>query len=476
MGKIIRCDENMGEVLQVSSGMITKYPVKKILDIPVTAINLSQIAPYIVSMAKLRGKKTIFGLNAYNLNLTIVDDQYREILQRATTVYPEGIGVVLASKILSKGLPEKTTLMDFIYDLLALAAEKGWSLYIVGGKGKIAQKAKERLNTKFPKLKIVGFHNGYFKKDEETKLINSINKGKPTFLFVALGSPQQEKWIAEYMSNINAKIFLGIGGSIDIIAGTAVRAPSWMNKVGLEWLYRFFREPKRLWKRYLVGNILFLFLVLSEILRIRLFIQKILVFMHTKALALILLVLSAPLWPILYIAVKLTSKGPFIFKQKRVGKDMKVFTIYKVRTMVQNAGALKSKYKHLNEVSGPVFKIRNDPRHTVVGRFISYTGLDEFPQLINVLKGDMELVGPRPLPVYEAAKIPIKYQDRFSVLPGMTSPWVIKGAHKLSFNQWMKLDVEYTRKKSLAYDIDVLLNTILLVIGLTFFKRSQDEE
>ncbi len=121
------------------------------------------------------------------------------------------------------------------------------------------------------------------------------------------------------------------------------------------------------------------------------------------------------LWPIfliIAILIKLDSKGPVIFKQKRVSKDGKIFTFYKFRNMVKNADKLKKKYLHLNEANGPVFKIRNDPRYAKVGKFLSHTGLDEFPQLFNILKGEMSLVGPRPLPVEEEKQIPPQWQKK----------------------------------------------------------------
>jgi lipopolysaccharide/colanic/teichoic acid biosynthesis glycosyltransferase len=179
--------------------------------------------------------------------------------------------------------------------------------------------------------------------------------------------------------------------------------------------------------------------------------------------ALILLIFFFPLFGIFYLLIKLTSRGPFIFKQKRLGKGKKPFIIYKIRTMVENAEDLKSKIHHLNQADGPVFKIRNDPRYTKVGKLIAQTGLDELPQLINIIKGEMSFVGPRPLPVDEALKVPKKYENRFSVLPGITSLWVIKGSHKLTFDQWMKLDLEYIKNNSVYLDIKIMLLTIIMI-------------
>ena len=141
--------------------------------------------------------------------------------------------------------------------------------------------------------------------------------------------------------------------------------------------------------------------------------------------------------------------------------------------MVENAEQLKQKYIKLNEADGPVFKIRNDPRHTKVGRFINRFALDELPQFWNVICGEMALVGPRPLPIAEAKKVPERYRERFSTLPGMTSSWIIKGGHRLTFEKWMELDMEYVRKKSLWYDTKILFSTLVLIAKI-FIKKSRN--
>lgn len=179
-----------------------------------------------------------------------------------------------------------------------------------------------------------------------------------------------------------------------------------------------------------------------------------------KLIAFIMLTASSPILLISFLLIKSTSKGPFIFRQKRAGINKKPFTIYKIRTMNKNAEKDKSKYLKLNEADGPVFKIKNDPRYTKIGKFLAKYGLDEIPQLINVLKGEMAIVGPRPLPLSEADKIPAKYNLRFSILPGMTSTWVIAGNHKLKFKKWMEMDIKYTQKRSTLLDIKVIYITI----------------
>ena len=168
-----------------------------------------------------------------------------------------------------------------------------------------------------------------------------------------------------------------------------------------------------------------------------------------RLLALTLMVFCTPVWILTFIITKCTSSGPFLFKQKRLGKNKKPFALYKIRTMKVGAEKLQKKYQKLNEADGPVFKIRNDPRFTPFGKWLSHTGLDELPQLINIVKGEMSFIGPRPLPVSEAIKIPTKYAPRFSVLPGITSPWVVEGSHQLSFKDWMELDLWYAKNKNI---------------------------
>lgn len=183
-----------------------------------------------------------------------------------------------------------------------------------------------------------------------------------------------------------------------------------------------------------------------------------------RVFTLFLLILSFPFWMVIAILIKASSKGPVLFGQKRAGKDKKIFTIYKFRTMLENAESLKKKYFHLNEADGPVFKIRNDPRYTKVGKWLSHTGLDELPQIINIIKGEMAFVGPRPLPIDEASKVPKKYEKRFSILPGITSLWVIQGSHALSFDDWMRLDIDYVLKRSVVFDSIIAFLTLLLIM------------
>jgi exopolysaccharide biosynthesis polyprenyl glycosylphosphotransferase len=168
-----------------------------------------------------------------------------------------------------------------------------------------------------------------------------------------------------------------------------------------------------------------------------------------------------PVFIIVGCAIKLTSPGPVFFIQDRIGLNKRRFKLFKFRTMILEAEQLLPKLENFNEVTGPVFKIKNDPRITTVGKFLRKTSCDELPQLINVLKGDMSLVGPRPLPVRDFERFDQDWhRRRFSVKPGMTCLWQVLGRSSIQFDQWMALDMKYIDQWSLQLDFLILVKTI----------------
>jgi exopolysaccharide biosynthesis polyprenyl glycosylphosphotransferase len=182
-------------------------------------------------------------------------------------------------------------------------------------------------------------------------------------------------------------------------------------------------------------------------------------------LAVVALIIVLPLLILVVIAIKITSPGPILFKQKRIGQNKRKFTIYKFRTMIVDAEDKMRQLEHLNELSGPVFKIKHDPRITPVGRFLRKASLDELPQLINVLRGDMSLVGPRPMSLrdYELFRDD-RHRRRFSVRPGITCLWQVTGRNLIPFEKWMELDMQYIDKWSLWLDFKILAKTIPAVL------------
>lgn len=177
------------------------------------------------------------------------------------------------------------------------------------------------------------------------------------------------------------------------------------------------------------------------------------------------LVLMAPIMIVVAICIKLESKGPIIFSQERVGEDGKLFKMYKFRSMVINAEQLLDKLQEKNEMTGPMFKIKEDPRITKIGRFIRKTSIDELPQLFNVLKGDMSLVGPRPSLPKEVMKFTNRQKLRLIAKPGLTCYWQVSGRNKIGFEEWMELDIKYIEERNTLTDIKLILKTFGVLFG-----------
>ena len=177
------------------------------------------------------------------------------------------------------------------------------------------------------------------------------------------------------------------------------------------------------------------------------------------------LIVLSPILLIIAIAIKMDSKGPIFFKQDRVGKDERIFSMYKFRSMVVNAEELKKSLEKENEMSGPMFKMKKDPRITRVGRFIRKTSIDELPQLINVLKGDMSLVGPRPSLPKEVEAFEPWMKERLTVLPGLTCIWQVSGRNNIPFKEWMELDIKYVRERSYLLDLKLIFKTFFVLFG-----------
>jgi exopolysaccharide biosynthesis polyprenyl glycosylphosphotransferase len=176
------------------------------------------------------------------------------------------------------------------------------------------------------------------------------------------------------------------------------------------------------------------------------------------------IIVLSPFLLMIALTIKFSSKGPVLFSQNRVGLNGRTFKMFKFRSMVVDAEELKKRYAHLNEMSGPVFKIKNDPRVTPIGQFLRKTSLDEFPQLFNVFMGDMSLVGPRPPLPEEVNMYDPKHRKRLSVKPGITCIWQISGRNEVDFEQWMEMDAEYVDHWSLWLDVEILVKTVPVVL------------
>ncbi|MBU4468310.1 MAG: WecB/TagA/CpsF family glycosyltransferase, partial [Candidatus Omnitrophica bacterium] len=200
--------------------------------------------------------KFITYLNAHCLNTALIDNEYKRILQKADLVYAGGQGVVWAARFLGAPLPERVNILDFFEILVPELKDRKITIYLLGGRKGTVKKTEEVLKSKG--LRIVGSRDGFFAKSEERELLQEINSLKPNILMVGMGVPKQEKWIADNINALNVNLCWAVGAVFDWLSGQRKRAPCWMIKFGLEWLHRLWQQPERLWKRYLLGNFIFI--------------------------------------------------------------------------------------------------------------------------------------------------------------------------------------------------------------------------
>jgi N-acetylglucosaminyldiphosphoundecaprenol N-acetyl-beta-D-mannosaminyltransferase len=208
-------------------------------------------------------------INAAKLVALYDDPRIREVVERCEIVSADGQSIVWASKLLGEPLPERVNGTELMFHLLALAQEKGYGVFILGAKKDVLVRAVERLRASYPRLRIVGYRDGYFSDAESADVAAEVRAARPEILFVAISSPRKEYWLAEHGRNLGVPFVMGVGGSIDVAAGVTRWAPPWMRRAGLEWLFRLLQEPRRMGRRYLVTNARFIGLLGRELVRRR---------------------------------------------------------------------------------------------------------------------------------------------------------------------------------------------------------------
>jgi N-acetylglucosaminyldiphosphoundecaprenol N-acetyl-beta-D-mannosaminyltransferase len=206
-------------------------------------------------------------VNAAKLVAADRDEKLKRVLLTADLVTADGMSVVWASRLLGRGLKERVTGIDLFQRLVKHAASAGLSVYFLGAREESVRGIVEQFGREYPALRIAGYHNGYFEESEWQSVCEKIRLSGADLLFVAMGSPRQELWIASNVELAGVSFALGVGGSFDHLSGFARRAPRWMQRCGLEWLHRLALEPRRLWRRYLIGNSAFIGLVIRELFR-----------------------------------------------------------------------------------------------------------------------------------------------------------------------------------------------------------------
>ncbi len=208
------------------------------------------------------GSEACYFVNPDCLNKTFADGDYQEILAKAENVFPDGIGLTLACKLMGSPLKENVNGTDMLPYLCAMAAAKGYKLFLLGGRPGVAEVMADNITEKYT-VTVAGTHHGFFHHEKENSaVLEVINASGADIVLVAFGAPLQEKWIAANRGRLQAGAVLGVGGLFDFYSGNTRRAPRWLREMGLEWLYRILQEPGRMWKRYVIGNPLFLFRVL----------------------------------------------------------------------------------------------------------------------------------------------------------------------------------------------------------------------
>lgn len=240
-----------------------------ILGVNVDVIDEEGLHREIVTSVR-RGQKDVYAyININAINIAQRNERFRKFLNSSHVVYCDGEGVRLGARILGYRLPPRVVLTYWIWELCRLFEKEKFTVFFLGGTTEFVREAVDRVRVRFPEIKVVGSHQGFFQKEgpESEEVVEMINRVRPNILIVGFGMPLQEFWIEENMSRLTANVILPAGSMMDYTAGKKGLAPKWMANHGMEWLYRFFQEPGRLWKRYMIGNPSFIINIILESLR-----------------------------------------------------------------------------------------------------------------------------------------------------------------------------------------------------------------
>jgi len=483
----------------------TERPVPDTLrffDVDMANTTMDETLAWLTGRARERKRTLLAFVNPDCLNTAYINADYLRVLQQASRVLPDGIGVNVGCRI--KGVAMRANLngTDLFPHLCETLAATGQSIYLLGAQPERAAATAQAMQEKFPQLRVAGTHHGYFDADEDAAIIQDINASGADILLVAMGAPRQELWLAQHEDALTVPVRMGVGGLFDYYSGSIPRAPLWLREIGLEWVWRLLQEPGRMWRRYLIGNPLYLFRVWRECrgqrkaarrarrphklpgnrfsrMRSRFasasrrghwryaagitdVVKRLLDIVVSGALLLLLL----PLFGLVALAIRLESPGSVFFRQVRVGCLGQTFAMWKFRSMYIDAEQRKLALEALNEMQGGVlFKLKQDPRITRVGRIIRRLSIDELPQLWNVFKGDMSLVGPRPALPVEVSQYSLEDRDRLDAKPGITCTWQVTGRSDIPFNEQVLLDIEYINQQSVKNDLKLLVKTVPAVLS-----------
>ncbi len=229
----------------------------KLFDIEFDALTMAETVSLVEDKIKQHIPTHLLGVNADKINELNTSEKFNEIIKSAEIINADGASVILASKFLKKPLPERVAGIDLMQELLQLSNKEGYSVYFLGAREYVVKKMIQNLQKKYSNIHISGYRNGYFDKNEWNDIAQQIKKLQPDIVFIGISSPTKEYLIDYFLKGKISSIFMGVGGSFDVLSGEIKRAPKIMQKLNMEWLYRVKQEPRRLFKRYFIGNFKF---------------------------------------------------------------------------------------------------------------------------------------------------------------------------------------------------------------------------
>ena len=233
-----------------------RYPI---LNTYVNALSMDETVDYVKQVIARRNPPVQHVvINALKVNLMEKDPELREIVNSCPLINADGASILWAAKKLGVPVKERVTGIDLFMRLVEEAAKDGYKIYLFGAKPEVVEKVRTIFTEKYPTLQIVGTRNGYFKPEDEDEIVAGMAASGADMMFVAFSSPKKEYWVRRYLDQLNIPFVMGVGGSFDVVAGVTKRAPQIWQKLGLEWFYRFVQEPRRLFKRYIIGNMTFI--------------------------------------------------------------------------------------------------------------------------------------------------------------------------------------------------------------------------
>ena len=414
----------------------------------------------------------------------------RSAVNGADLFVPDGYSLVWLARRRGVPLERRVCGADLLWGFCRVAHERRYRMFFYGDVPEVLERLRSRIEHTFPGARIVGCESPPFRPltpEEDAAAVQRINDAQPDVVWVGLGAPKQERWMAEHCGRIRAPVLVGVGAAFKFISGDVRRAPEWVGERGGEWLWRLAHEPRKLWRRSLLDAPRFAALALLELAGIlevstepvtapggtarmpgpsrpRSRLNAGAKRMFDVIMAGAGLVVSSPLWLMVAWGVKRTDGGPVFYTQERVGRGGRRFQSLKFRTMTPNS----------NEGPGVRQAAEHDPRVTPMGRWLRATALDELPQLLNILRGDMSFVGPRALAPREievnghGASVGLDeipgYEVRQRVRPGLTGIAQIYARRDLPRRHKFRYDRLYVNQT--RFGLDLRLFALSLVVSL----------